>query len=343
VNHWLRFLKNRLEFDRERQLSFLTRIAAMVGSGIALRSVFENLLRFPANAAERGLSGHALSNISRGLPFAQGCDVMGWFDKRITALLVAGEEHHCLRQTLGGLTHGGPERLSFWRTVLLSNTRWLISLAMALAICTVLYTQQALFVQVLGEPDNLGQSMVFGLGMALWEYGLFLLSCAALLVIAIYYALYHHTGRSRDRQDQYEPYRLFRRQFALRLMPELAGLMEAGLSPVDTVELCARIYPKGYYHYRLKALSRSMASGAELTQSLSACLLERRYTGMARSLSASYPGNPQSALLELHRIMVADASSRYRALSRRLCLVIMLSLLGIIYGVMEVLYAAPQI
>ena len=341
MNNWGRVLINRLEFDGERQLFFLTRVSAMSHAGIALRSIFESLARFPSNPVERKLSFHALSNISKGRPFAEGYDIFGWFDKRITALLVAGEEHHCLDETFKALVHRNQDVPSFWKTVVLSNIRWLLGLLVALIICTVLHTQRQLYTQVLGELNHIGQTIVFGIGMVIWEYGFILLFCLLLWSIGVYWALYRHVGNSRDYYDQYGIHRLFRRQFALRLLPEIAGLMRAGLSSVEAVELCRKIYPTGYYHYRLLALSKSIATGTELIEALCKCLLEPRYFGLARSLSAAHPGKPQHVLLALRKIIVADVSGKYRALSRRLSFVAMVSLLGIIYGILEVLYASP--
>lgn len=337
VRAWL----NRLEFSGERRLFFLTRISAMNGAGIALRSIFESLVRFPGSAAEKKLSQYSLSNITTGRPFAEGYDKHGWFDTRSTALLVTGEERQCLARTLERLVRDPRTTLSFWRLVFVTNLRWFLSAMIALAICVVLYTQQHLFVQVLGAPQGGGQQMVFGIGLVLWEYGIHLATLVALLAMWFYYRLYHHIGPARDQKDRRGIYRLFRRQFVLRLLPELSNLMNTGLSPVDALELCLTIYTRGYYRYRLTDLSVAMATGGEMIDLLGERLLEQRYAVLAASIAEAYPGEPQRVLSDIHRIMYTDTENQYRALSRRLCFVLMIVLLMIIYGVLDVIYAAP--
>lgn len=320
---------------------FLTRISVMNGAGIALRSTFENLASFPSHKTECKLSEHALSNISRGRPFAEGYDLYGWFDRRTTLLLVTGEEHQRLGQTLDTLIQGNRSEISFWRTVVLTNLRWLLSLAVAIAICVVLYTQQDLFLQTLGAPQNILQKAVFGFGMLLWEYGIDFMAVVVVLGIALCYHMYYYIGRSRDKWDQHGIHKLFRKQFVLGLLPEISGLIEMGLSPVESLHICQKVYSATYFRYRLTKLRAAMAAGAELIESFGKHLLDQRYMALAMSLSIAHPGEPHRVLLRLRRIIDADVVANYRVLSRYLSFVLMVLLLGIIYGVLEIIYAKP--
>lgn len=338
----LSFLVTRFNFNQEQRAFFLKRFNAMNKAGIALRSIFDNLRQFPSNKSEKTMSEHSLSNISLGRPFADGYAKYGWFDNRSTALLIAGEEYHCLDKILRHLATEEKGGLSFWRTVVIDNMRWFIASIIVLMICVILHTQKHLFTNVMGEPTALIQQSVFALGALLSRYGWILGLGFLMIATTLCWHLYFYIGAMRMRLDYFGIHALFRRYFLLNILPEISALMSAGLSARGALDACLTFYPSGYRRYQLQRLQNAIATGIDLIETLGMSLLDKRYAALASSIAIAYPGETEVVIENLYAVIRTDTDNLYRLIKQRLSFLLMMLIAALIYGILDIIYATPD-
>ena len=338
----LRAILNRMQFGSSEQQVFLARLAAMNAAGIPLRSVFETFSRFPSTPRERHIAQLSLHNIGQGSPFAHRYGRMGWFPHRVAMLLEAGEENKALGRSLQVALDCYRPQVSAWRAIFLPNLRWPLTVAIACAICTFLYLQQDLFLQVLGSELSIGQQAVFAIGRFLVLHGAAVASGLLMAAAVLVFLLRAGTGLYRDALDRLPLFAAYRRAFAAELLPMMAGFMQAGMAPLAAVDTLLIMYGRGYRHHRLHELRSAIAGGMDLTEALGRTALEARHRAVLQSLTPAYPGRMHRALSELAAIVRTDLEARYRALGQRLALVCLILILGLVYGILDVIYISPS-
>lgn len=336
LRRWL----NRALFNADEQRMFLLRLHALLKSELPVRSVFENIRRFSTAPIERKIASHSLRNISLGQPFASGYAEHGWFAPNLSALLIAGEENRCLPDTLQRALQNDSNGISAWRLIALGNLRWMVGVALAMATCVFLHLQQDLFIQVAGPPQNFAQRAVFALGSFVAHYGAAFAALALVFGFAMSFVLRSRFAW-RERLDGLWLFSHYRRAFAAQLLPQMAGLMGAGLGAVDAMNALAPIHDSAYRLERLRAMRVAVASGLALDEALGRFLLQPRHAAVLQALSAAHPGRAQRALEQLEPIVLRDMEADYKTVARRLGFSCMVALLLLAYGVLEVIYAAP--
>lgn len=337
----LQSLLNRLRFGSSEQQIFLSRLTAMNGAGIPLRSAFETFSRFPSTPEEEQIARLSLHNIGQGSPFAHRYDRMGWFPRHIARLLEAGEESKALGQSLQVALDFYRPQASAWRTVLLPNLRWPLTVAIALVICIFLYLQQDLFLQVLGSELSTSQETVFAIGKFLVQYGMLAALVAAVVIAAFVFLLRTGTGLYRDALDRFPVFIDYRRAFTAQLLPMMVGFMQGGMAPLETMDTLLTLHRRGYGHYRLREIRAAIAGGMDLAEALGRTLLEARHRALLQSLAPVYPGRAYRAISELAKMVRTDVEARYKVFGQRLALVCLALILGLVYGILDVIYTAP--
>ncbi len=332
---------NRIRFSSDEQQIFLSRLAAMNEAGIPLRSVFETFSRFPSTPEEEQIAQLSLHNIGQGSPFAHHYDRMGWFPRHIALLLEAGEESKALEQSLQVAVDCYRPQSSALRTVLLPNLRWPLTVAIACTICAFLYLQQDLFLQVLGSELSISQETIFVIGGFLVQHGTHAALAATAGIVALLFLLRTGTGLYRDALDRLPIFAGYRRAFTARLLPMMVGFMQAGMAPLETMDTLLTLHSRGYDHHRLREIRSAIASGMDLAEALGRTLLESRHRAVLQSLIPAYPGRTHRSISELAKIVQTDLEARYKAFGQRLALVCLALILGLVYGILDVIYTAP--